>query len=176
MIINTQKPRYLMQQTARRALLCALALVGIHSALSGSVYAQAARPPIAYGQTIQGSLGSPGDDVLSDGRPIDRNRLMTRVPQQAYVIRATSLQIPLVSTISFINTAGQQVSQQQAQVFFSGQQVLYAGTLPQPGTYIINVYALDNQRPVGGYTLSLRGGDNNGVVDIDLGDDNGGRR
>ena len=113
-----------MQQTARRALLCALALVGIHSALSGSVYAQAVQPPITYGQTIQGALGSPGDDVLSDGRPIDRNRLMTRVPQQAYVIRAASLQIPVVSTISFIDTAGQRtVPLQQAQVFSSGQHV-----------------------------------------------------
>jgi hypothetical protein len=170
---HQQRLHCLMQHAARKTLLCALALVGIHSALSGSVYAQAVQPPIAYGQTIQGSLGSPGDDVLSDGRPIDRYRLVTQAPEQTYVIRATSLQIPLVSSISFINTAGQQVPLQQAQVFFSGQQVLYAGTLPQPGIYIINVYALDTQRPVGGYTLSLRGGDDNGVGDIDLGDDNG---
>jgi hypothetical protein len=145
-----------MQHAARKTLLCALALVGIHSALSGSVYAQAVQPPIAYGQTIQGSLGSPGDDVLSDGRPIDRYRLVTQAPGQIYVVSAASRQIPVVSSISFIDTARQQaVPLQQAQVFFARQRVLYAGRLAQPGTYLIKIFPLDPQRPIGSYTLSL---------------------
>lgn len=122
MSINNQKLSYLMQQTASRALLYALMLVGIHSALPGSVYAQAVQPLIAYGQTVQGVLGSPGDDVLPDGRPSDRARLVTRGPEP-YVIRAAFPQIPVVSSISFRDTANQQtVPLQQAQVFASGQQ------------------------------------------------------
>jgi hypothetical protein len=68
MSINKQKLSYLMQQAARRALLYALALVAIHSDLPGFVYAQAVQPPIAYDQTVRGALGSPGEDVLPDGR------------------------------------------------------------------------------------------------------------
>ena len=171
MSINNQGFGGLMQHSVRKILLCVLTLFGVQWALSESVYAQAVQLPITYGQTIQGALGSPGDDVLPDGRPIDRYRLVTQAPGQTYAITAASLQIPVVSSVSFIDTANQQiVPLQQAQVFLPGQQVLYAGRLPQPGTYIINVFSPDTQRPLGGYTLSLsclddNGGDDNGIDD-----------
>ncbi len=156
MNINNQRLGGLIQHATTRALLCSLTLVGLQPALSGSAYAQAVQPPIAYGQTVERALGGPGDDVLPDGRPIDRYRLVTQVPGQSYVIRAASLQIPVASQIAFIDTANQRaVPLQQAQVFLPGQQVLYAGRLPQPGIHIISVFSRDPQQPIGTYTLSL---------------------
>jgi hypothetical protein len=172
--INIQRLHWLKQHTPTSALLYTLALLGVQPGLSGSVYAQAVQPPIAYGQTVQGALGSPGDAVLPDGRPIDRYRLVTQTPGQTYVIRAVSLQFPVASSISFSDTANQRtVLLQEAQVSAPGQQVLYGGSLPQPGTYIIAVFSPNAQRSLGGYTLSLRCLDDDGTDDDqdDLDDD-----
>jgi len=156
MNISYQRLRYLILRPAGRALLYGLTLLGLQWALPDFASAQAVQPPIAYGQTVQGVLGSPGDTVLPDGRPIDRYRLVTQVPGQTYAVSAASLQIPVVSSISFIDTARQQaVPLQQAQVFFARQRVLYAGRLARPGTYLISIFSLDPQRPIGSYTLSL---------------------
>ncbi len=156
MNISHQRLRCFLQQPARRVLLYGLTLVGFQWVLPEFAFAQAVQPPIAYGQTVQGVLGSPGDAVLPDGRPIDRYRLVTQAPEQTYAVTAASLQIPVVSSISFVDTAHQQIVRlQQAQVFFPGRRVLYAGRLAQPGTYFINIFSLDPQRPIGSYTLSL---------------------
>jgi hypothetical protein len=166
MRINHQGIHWLKQHPPTSALLYTLALLGVQPALSGAAYAQAVIPPIAYGRTVQGVLGSPGDAVLPDGRPIDRFRLVNRAPRQTYIIRAISRQFPVACSFSFVNTANQRtVLLQQAQVSAPGQQVLYGGTAPQPGTYVISVFSLNAQRPLGGYTLSL------GCLDADDPDD-----
>jgi hypothetical protein len=74
-------------------------------------------------------------------------------------------------SFAFFNTATQRtVLLQQAQVAAPGQQVLYGGTAPQPGTYIISVFSPNAQRPLGGYTLSLDAADPDDDLD-DLDDD-----
>lgn len=156
MNISHQRLCRLIPQPAGRALPYGLAVLCLLWGLTESAHAQAVHPPITYGQTVQGMLGSPGDEVRPDGRPIDRYRLVTQAPGQTYVVTATSLQIPVVSSVSFIDTAGQQiVPLQQAQVFLAGQRVLYAGRLARAGTYLINIFSFDPQRPIGSYTLSL---------------------
>lgn len=157
MSISIRGLHWLTQHTPTSALLYALASLGVQPALFGSVYAQAVQPPITYGQTVQGALGSPGDAVLPDGRPIDRYRLVTQIPGQTYALRAVSLQFPVASSISISNPATQRtILLQYAQVSAPGQQVLYGGRLPQPGTYIITVFSPNAQRSLGAYTLSLR--------------------
>ena len=174
MNINIQGLHCSIRHTPLAALLYMLVLLGVQPALSGSVHAQAVQPPITYGQTVQGALGSPGDAVLPDGRPIDRYRLVTQAPGQTYVIRAASLQFPVASSIAVSNPATQRtVLLQYAQVSLPGQQVLYGGRLPRPGTYIITVFSPETQRSLGGYTLSLRCLDDDGTDDDldDLDDD-----
>jgi hypothetical protein len=75
---------------------------------------------------------------------------------QPYAIRVSSPEIPIVSTLSVFDPAQQQlVPVQQAHAFSAGQQLLYAGTLAQPGEYIISIFSFAPEQPLGRYTLSL---------------------
>lgn len=143
----------LIRRPSRRGLVGGLALVGIQWGISGFAYAQTAIP-IAYGQIIQGTLGDTADASLPDGRPSDTFRFVTQAPNQEYAIRAVSTQIPIVLTLL---SSGPQGSTPlvRARSFAPGQIVLFAGTLSQPGTYLIDIFSQGLQRPDGTYTLSL---------------------
>jgi hypothetical protein len=101
--------------------------------LSGAAFAQAAGT-ITYEQVGQGTLGGPTDAILQDGRPIDRYRLTTQVPNQGYTIFATSPQIPIASTVMYLDpTAGQYVALHRANTFDAGQRALYGGHFAASG-------------------------------------------
>lgn len=155
---------------ARRAVSTGLALLAAQGVLSAAAFAQAASI-ITYGQVVQGALGDATDAMLQDGRPIDRYRLTTQVPNQAYAVFAASPEIPIASTVLYFDpSAGAYVPLQRANTFGAGQRTLYAGSLPQPGTYLIDIYPQDLQQPVGSYTLSLCGDDDDDDDADDLGD------
>ncbi|MGH8503776.1 MAG: hypothetical protein ACREVE_15185 [Gammaproteobacteria bacterium] len=134
----------------------ACASAAILLAAADMANAQAVPPaPLVNGQTVRGNLGDANDTVFPDGRPVDRYVINAQVPNQAYAIEALSPEIPVVSTVSYLDPAQGLVGLQRANVFSAGQMVLYAGALPQPGQYLVNIYSADAQQPIGTYTLSL---------------------
>lgn len=160
--------------TRRRAIEVlgpACAATAILLAAADVANGQALPPaPLVNGQTVQGNLGDANDTVLPDGRPVDRYVITARVPNQAYAIEALSPVIPVTSTVSYLDPAQGLVGLQRANVFAAGQKVLYAGALPQPGQYTVNIYATDPQQPLGTYTLSLCRDNDDDDDDDDLDD------
>ena len=134
----------------------ALAVVAVNCAIVGGANAQALPPAaLVNGQTVQGNLGDANDTVLPDGRPVDRFVITALAPNQAYSIEADSPEIPVVSTVSYADSAQGVVGLQRANVFAAGQKVLFAGALPQAGRYLVNIYSANAQQPIGTYSLSL---------------------
>lgn len=154
--MKLRNPGFDTRTRVGKAVSSGLVVLAAQGVLAGAAFGQTAPTPIAYGQTVQGSLGDGTDAVLPDGRPIDQYRLTTPLAGQTYAIRAASVEIPIASTIRYLNPATQQFAPlQRSFTFAGGQQLLYAGDLAQPGTYAIDVFPVDTQRPVGSYTLSL---------------------
>lgn len=153
-----------------QAITSGLAIVTVHGTLSlaglgvpDQVAAQATSVPprpITFGQNVAGTLAAT-DPVTGDGRPRDRYRLVTRAPNQRYVITVRSPAVPLRSDLAFVavNLAGDPaIAQQEARTLFRNQQIQYSGTLASAGQYLISVRSNDVQRPVGAYTIRLTGG------------------
>lgn len=156
---------------AKYMLGSALAVAAVNWALVDGAYAQGLPPAaLVNGQTVQGNLGDANDTVLPDGRPVDRYVVTAQAPNQAYSVEASSPEIPVVSTVSYLDPAGGLVGIQRANVFAAGQKVLYAGALPQAGRYLVNIYSADAQQPVGTYTLSLCRDNDDDDDDDDLDD------
>lgn len=115
--------------------------------------------PIAFGQTVQGTLTST-DQVTDDGRPFDTYVFTVTAPGQRYFIKATSPNIPLLSTLFRVDPAGEFIGIQDASVFTRGQTLGYFGVISQPGRYEVDALSVDVQQPTGpsgtaSYTLSL---------------------
>jgi hypothetical protein len=106
--------------------------------------------PITFGQTIAGTLTSNDNVLPGAGTFFDAYSVVTRAPNQSYIITATSPNVALFSDLRGTPPFGQ-----SAFTLMPGQQVQYSGTLPLPGRYLIRVSSSNVQQPVGSYTLSL---------------------
>jgi hypothetical protein len=107
--------------------------------------------PITFGQTVQGAVSS--------SHPFDVWTFKAK-PGQAYFIKATSPDIPLLSVLTFVfPSGGGSLEEQRASVSKPNQTVGYFGILSQPGQYDIRVtfnpQLFNSQQPAGKYTLSL---------------------
>ena len=131
-------------------------------ALGFSVGAQApVAPPIAFGQTVQGTLDV-NDPLASDRTRFDIYVFNVAAPGQRYFIIARSPDIPLFSALHRF-TPGVTLGPRNRLDFATsvrGGALSYTGVLPQPGRYAIVVNALSPQQPTGPsglarYTLSL---------------------
>lgn len=131
------------------------ALLGL-TLLTFHVPADAQTPgarPIAFGQTVQGTLTSI-DPVTDSGTPVD-TYIFTATPGQGYLIAVRSPTIPLVSSLFRVVPGGGFSGEQIASVFAPGQAVGYFGVIDQPGRYEVDVQSTNPQQPTGAYTLSL---------------------
>lgn len=130
------------------AVILGLALLALNF-LAG---AQTPGPtPIAFGQTVQGAVSS--------SHPIDVWTFKAK-PGQAYFIKATSPDIPLLSVLTVVfPSGGGSIEEQRASVSRPGQTVGYFGVLNDFGQYDIRVtfnpQPFVSQPPAGKYTLSL---------------------
>ena len=109
--------------------------------------------PIAFGQTVQGTLTST-DPVIPAGTPIDRYFFAVTAPGP-FFIKASSPAVPLLSVLYRVAPDGELIGLQDASVFTPGQALGYFGVLAQPGRYVIEVLSTNPQQPTGSYTLSL---------------------
>jgi hypothetical protein len=174
--MNMGSERFSTRRTVGRTINSALILLACHISLPAAsfgaepskavdpslgmhsrVFPQQAAPvppspptPITFGQTIAGTLTS-NDNILPGlGTFFDAYSVVTRAPNQSYIITVTSPTLPLASDLT-----GTPPFVQIAYTLAPGQQVQYSGTLPLPGRYIIRVSSSSMQQPVGSYTLRL---------------------
>lgn len=110
--------------------------------------------PIAYDQTVQGSLDAT-DPILPDGSLYDVYTFQAQAGQ-GYFITVQSDSFVAASLIVAVpqSVDGQTTPLQLAQVFQPGARVEYAGTLEQSGGYAILVTTADPTLS-GAYTISL---------------------
>jgi hypothetical protein len=132
-----------------QAVILGLVLLALH--FSASAQQTPGPTPMAFGQTVQGAVSS--------SHPIDVWTFKAK-PGQAYFIKATSPDIPLLSVLTFVFPAGGgSIEEQRASVSRPGQTVGYFGVLNDFGQYDIRVtfnpQPFASQQPAGKYTLSL---------------------
>jgi len=111
--------------------------------------------PIQFGGTANGVIGDANDYIGSDGvSRSDYFAFEVTDPSSGYVVTLRSDSFTALSALWFHDkTTNKFIREQAAFVSAPGKQVQYSGSLPQTGTWLIEVTSIDENQ--GNYTVSL---------------------
>ncbi|MEA3410020.1 MAG: hypothetical protein U9R74_00585 [Pseudomonadota bacterium] len=125
---------------------------GFYTASSAN---ESAVAPIEYGSPTSGAIGDANDYIGSDGvSRSDYFAFEVTDPSSGYVVTLRSDSFTALSALWFVDkTNNKLIREQTAFVSAPGKQVQYSGTLPQTGTWLIEVTPIDDNQ--GNYSVSL---------------------